>query len=372
MDRRRLTEELKAEAARLGFDLTGATPAVAPAGIGRLEQWLAGGFAGEMQYLAERAEVYRHPRYILDGVKGVLMLGMNYHTVEPAESGSGQGVVARYAWGRDYHELIRDKLNRLAEFHRGLLPDAGVRGVVDTAPLMEREFAARAGLGWIGRNTMLLNEHFGSWIVLAALLTTEELAYDESVDADLCGSCTACLDACPTGALVEPYRVDARKCLSYLTIELRGPIPAELRPGLGHQLFGCDCCQRVCPHNQDAPTTSEESFQPGPCMNPVDLAELFAIDDAAFRGRFRDTPLWRPRRPGILRNAATVLGNRPHEAAVPALVRGLNDDEPLVRAASAWALGQHKSNAARNALRERMDVETDVEVRTEIESSMCQ
>ena len=367
MERHKLTEQLKGEAARLGFDLAAATPAVAPAGIEHLKQWLGRGFAGEMKYLADHVEAYHHPRYVLDGAKSILMLGVNYRTIEPGETDKGQGKLARYAWGRDYHEVVREKLNRLTDFHRNLLPDAGVRGVVDTTPLLEREFARRAGLGWIGRNTMLVNEQFGSWLFLAALLTTEELAYDKSAAVDHCGSCTACLDACPTEALVEPYCLDARKCLSYLTIEHRGPIPADLRSRLGDWLFGCDCCQRVCPHNQDTPRASEESFRPRPGANPVDLIELFTLDDTAFRKRFRDTPLGRSKRRGILRNAAVVLGNRPHEAALPALVRGLSDGEPLVRAACAWALGQYESDVARNALRERLNVETEVEVRAEME-----
>ncbi|MHC4181213.1 MAG: epoxyqueuosine reductase [Planctomycetota bacterium] len=202
-----LTAALKQEAARLGFDLAGATPAARPPGIDRLKQWLADGHAGRMGYLADRAEAYEHPRYVLDGVKSVLMLGANYRTAEPVSPKSGQGRVSRYAWGTDYHELIRRRLHCLADFHRRLVPQARVRGVVDTAPLPERQFAQLAGLGWIGKNTLLLNEQFGSWIFLAALLTTEELDYDEPFGRGHCGSCRVCLDACPTGALIEPYRL---------------------------------------------------------------------------------------------------------------------------------------------------------------------
>ncbi len=306
-----VTAALKEEAARLGFEQAGATPAVTPPGIGHFEKWLADGFAGEMHYLADRAGAYRHPRHVLDGVRSILMLATNYRTAEPAEAAAGQGRVSRYAWGADYHEVIRDRLNRLAEFHRRLLPEARVRDVVDTAPLLERDFARLAGLGWIGKNTSLVTKPFGSWVFLAALLTTEELRYDEPFDADYCGSCRACLDACPTGALIEPYRLDARKCISYLTIELRGPIPAELRESLGDRLFGCDACQEACPHNLRTPKTAQPAFQPGEGMNPVELAELFSLDEEAFRRRFRHTPLWRAKRPGILRNAAVVSANRP-------------------------------------------------------------
>ncbi len=307
-----LTAALKEEAIRLSFDLAGATPAVTPPGIEHFTRWLADGYAGQMSHLTDWAETYRDPRHVLDGVQSILMLAANYRTVEPVEARSGQGRIARYAWGEDYHDLIRQRLDRLAEFHRRLVPQSRVRGVVDTAPLFERRFAQLAGLGWIGKNTLLLNKQLGSWFVLAALLTSEELQYDKPFEGNHCGTCRACLDACPTGALVEPYRLDARRCISYLTIELRGAVPAELREAVGDRLFGCDVCQEVCPWNRRTPTTTEEGFRPRPGMNPVDLAALFSLDEAAFRRRFRHTPLWRPKRQGILRNAAIVLGNRSH------------------------------------------------------------
>ncbi len=365
-----LTAALKQEAARLGFDLAGATPAATPPEIDRFERWLAEGHAGQMGYLAARAEAYRHPRHVLDGVRSILMLGANYRTVEPVPPKPGQGNVSRYAWGTDYHELIRGRLHRLADFHRRLVPEARVRGVVDTAPLAERRFAQLAGLGWIGKNTLLLSRQFGSWLFLAALLTTEELDYDESSGRGHCGSCRACVDACPTGALVEPYRLDARRCISYLTIELRHGIPPELREAIGQRLFGCDTCQQVCPWNRSTPTTSEEGFRPRPGMNPVEPAELLKLDEDAFRNRFRHSPLWRPRRPGVLRNGAIVLGSRPNRAALPALLQGVEDPDPLVRAACAWALGRYATLAGEEALRRRLPVETEPEVRTEIDAAL--
>jgi epoxyqueuosine reductase len=308
MDPAALTAALKEEALRLGFDLVGVTPAVPPPDFDRLCDWLADGCAGQMHYLADRLDAYRHPVGVLDGVNSILMLGTNYRTVEPAEAGPGQATVSRYAWGADYHDVIRRRLHKLADFHRRLTPAARVRGVVDTAPLLERQFGQLAGLGWIGKNAMLINRQFGSWFFLAALLSTEEMAYNGPVDAGRCGSCRACLDACPTGALVEAYRLDARKCVSYLTIELRGAVPAELRAACGHRLFGCDACQEACPWNRRTPTTLEPAFQPGAGMNPVELAGLRALDEAAFRGRFRHTPLWRAKREGILRNADIADG----------------------------------------------------------------
>jgi epoxyqueuosine reductase len=305
-----LTAALKQEAGRLGFALAGVCPAVAPPGIERFRRWLADGFAGEMHYLADRAAAYEHPRHVLGGVQSILMLGTTYRTVEPAEPNPGQGRVSRYAWGTDYHDLIHERLKRLAEFHRRLAPGAAVRGVVDTAPLLEREFAQLAGLGWMGKNTLLLNRRHGSWLFLAALLTSEPLVPDAPSERGYCGECRRCLDACPTGALVEPYRLDARRCISYLTIELRNHVPEEFRPAIGDRLFGCDACQEVCPFNGRAPCAVEPALRPGEGMNPIDLPPLFELDDETFRRRFRHTPLWRAKRRGILRNAAIVLGNQ--------------------------------------------------------------
>jgi epoxyqueuosine reductase len=330
-----LTAALKAEARRLGFDLVGAAPAVEPPGWERYRDWVAAGRAGEMGYLADRVDQRRHPRSILAEVRGVLMLAANYHTVEPAtadqigagqngadqdgvdqdgadQDGAGQGgaCVSRYAWGRDYHDTLRERLRRLADFHRELTPAARVRGVVDTAPLLERDYARLAGLGWIGKNTCLINRRFGSWLFLAAMLTSEELDYDRPYAADHCGRCRRCLDACPTGALVAPYTLDARRCLSYATIELRGPIPDQLKPALGNRLLGCDTCQAVCPHNRCTPCSTEADFQPRPGMNPVQLAAIESLTAEDFKLRFADTPLARPGVEGLLRNAAAIHENQ--------------------------------------------------------------
>ena len=210
-----------------------------------------------------------------------------------------------------------------------------MRGVVDTAPLLEREFAELAGLGWIGKNTLLINRREGSWFFLAALLTDLDIEQDLSRETDHCGTCRACLDACPTGAFPQPYALDASRCISYLTIELRESMPPDLRKGVGDWLFGCDVCQDVCPWNSRAPRSQRHEFMPRDDSNPVDIIALFDLDESAFRRRFRHTPLWRAKRRGLLRNAAVVLGNHPIPTALPALIGGLNDGEPLVRGACA-------------------------------------
>jgi epoxyqueuosine reductase len=338
-----LTDALKTEARRLGFDLVGAAPAQEPPRLAAFQRWLADGFAGEMGYLGDRAEAYTHPRHVLEGARSVLMLGMAYRTVEPISPGpgQGQGAVARYAWGADYHDVIRRRLHELADLHRRLTPDAAVRGVVDTAPLLEREFAELAGLGWIGKNTLLLNRQFGSWLVLGALVTSETLCYDPPTQEGHCGTCRACLDACPTGALVEPYRLDARRCIAYLTIESQEPTPNEFRGKLGQRVFGCDACQEACPWNRRAAATEALDFQPQPGMNPIDLAELLRMDEAEFRRRFKGAALYRARRRGLACRAALALGLTPLAAARPTLERGLADEDPLVRDACAWALSRY-------------------------------
>ncbi len=360
MNRAEITRVVKKKAEELGFSLCGVCPAVAPPGASRLDEWLAAGYAGEMHYLADRRDAYHDPNRVLDGVRSVVMLAMNYRCGEVANPQAGEGRVSRYAWGEvDYHRFIRERLDQLTELLWQHAPQASVRGVVDTAPLLEREFAQLAGLGWIGKNTLLLNRRAGSWFFLAAMLTDLELEFDAPHEADHCGTCRACLGACPTNAFVQPYVLDASRCISYLTIELRESVPAELRPDMGEWVFGCDVCQEVCPWNSRAPVSSHHEFEPLAENNPLELIQLFDLDEEAFRARFRHTPLWRPRRRGLLRNAAIVLGNQPTEKALPALVRGLNDWEPLVREASAWALGRHDFGAAVDALRARHSNEMD-------------
>lgn len=369
-DRAALSATIKSEARRIGFGLVGIAPAVSPDGFGALQEWLQRGFAGEMGYLPRREAAYEHPEHVLPGVKSVIVLAVDYQTAEPAPAVGGAGRVSRYAWGEaDYHDVLRAKLKELAGVLHEARPGCKTRGVVDTAPLLERDFARLAGLGWFGKNTMLINKQRGSWFFLSALLTDVELDYDQPHETSHCGTCTRCLDACPTDAFPEPYVLDARRCISYLTIELRGPIPSDLREGMGQWLFGCDVCQDVCPWNRKAPTSGESAFQPSPDLTPADAVELLKMSEVEFRRRFRDTPLWRPGWAGLLRNAAVVLGNTGDAQFIPALVEALNHSEPLVRGAVAWALGRIGGEAARAALQSRLDVEDNADVLQEIEAA---
>jgi epoxyqueuosine reductase len=334
-----LGARLKQHARALGFDLAGIAPAGPADGFDRLRDWLARGFAGDMAYMHRHADARRHPDAVLPDVRSVIMLGMNYNPGPEKDKDDGiGGRIARYALGADYHDVLRGRLNQLLAWLQAERPGCVGRGVVDTAPLLERDFARRAGLGWFGKNTMLLNKRLGSYFFLAALLTDAELRPDAPFEAGHCGTCTACLDACPTAAFVGPGVLDSRRCVSYLTIELRGDVAEELRPGVGDWLFGCDVCQEVCPWNRKAPAAAERAFRPRRELEALDPVELLGLTEEEFRRRFCGTALMRAKRRGLLRNAALVLGNVGDERALPALRRALDDPELIVRDAARWAI----------------------------------
>ncbi len=346
-----LESALKDKSRELGFDLCGIAAAVRPDGFDWLQRWLDRGFAGEMDYIPRREAAYEHPSGVLPPVRSVVMLAMNYFVGQvsnlPASAHSaGQienllhGRIGSYARGScDYHDVLRERLKSLADFLHEQRPGCRTRGCVDTAPLLERDFAKLAGLGWFGKNTMLINKRLGSFFFLAALLTDIELPPDKPHHTSHCGTCTRCLDACPTDAFVEPYVLDARKCISYLTIELRDqPIPTELRSQIGDWVFGCDVCQDVCPWNHKAPVSHEPAFAPREQLDPVDLEWLLSLDQNGFEVAFAGTPLHRTGRAALLRNAAIALGSSHDLHARPVLERALHDDEPLVREAAEWAL----------------------------------
>ncbi|GBD36030.1 Epoxyqueuosine reductase [bacterium HR36] len=371
--RRNLKDQLKAQARQLGFDLLGIALADQPATWPHFQDWLRRGFAGRMAYMHRQAQARSHPRHVFPEVRSVIMAGLNYKPRQLAStlalSGS-TGRVSCYAWARDYHRVLRRKLQQLLRWLQNQVPDCQGRAVVDSAPLLERDFARRAGLGWFGKNTMLINTRLGSFLFLGALLVNLEFEPDPPLDTFHCGTCTACLEACPTQAILAPHLLDARRCISYLTIELRGPIPLELRRAIGDWVFGCDICQDVCPWNRKSPPGRCPDLVPRSDLVALDLLELFSLTEAQFRAKFAGTALMRARRDGLLRNAAIVLGNRKDASAVPALCLALNDPAAVVRGAAAWALGQIATADALEALRKRLDKEADESVRAEIANAL--
>jgi epoxyqueuosine reductase len=363
-----LAERLKDHARRLGFDLVGIAPATEPPGAESLRDWLAKGYAGEMRYMNRQETARQHPQSILPEVRSIVMVAMVYR--QPAMGNRQQdaltGRVSCYAQGTDYHDVMWRRVEELLAWVRQQEPECQGRAVVDTAPLLERDFARLAGLGWFGKNTMLLHKRLGSYFFLGALLLSLPLPADAPFETAHCGTCTACLDACPTQAFVGPGQLDARRCISYLTIELRRPIPQELRRPMGDWVFGCDICQDVCPWNRKAPVATESEFQSRDDLAAPDLLVLLRLSAIEFRRRFRGTAIKRTKRRGLLRNAAIALGNRGDLRAVPALIEALQDEEPLIRGAAAWALGELHSDAARDALSMRQRIEKDDSVRQEI------
>ncbi|MFG1236873.1 tRNA epoxyqueuosine(34) reductase QueG [Xanthobacter autotrophicus DSM 597] len=330
-----------------GFDAVGiASPqAGGPAGE-RLRAWVADGAHGDMGWMAETLDRRADPLTLWPDMRSVIMLGLNYGPAEDPRAVLGQtdaGAISVYARAEDYHDIIKPKLKRVA---RALLAEAGRRGVtadvkvfVDTAPLMEKPLAAAAGLGWQGRHTNLVSRDFGSWLLLGAIATTLELRPD-APEQDHCGSCRACLDACPTAAFPSPYVIDARRCISYLTIEHKGPIPAELRPLMGNRIYGCDDCLAACPWNKFAQMGQEAKLAARAENDAPPLAELVALDDAAFRARFPKSPVKRIGRDRFIRNVLIAIGNSGDARLLPQVEARLADESALVRGAAVWALGR--------------------------------
>ena len=336
-----LEERAKAHAYALGFDLVGIT-ALGPAETASaFDRWIDAGHAGEMHYLPRGAEKRRDTRAPVPGATTAIVVAMNYGGRAPS------GPVARYARGSDYHDVM---LARLNELHQLLARDAGQpvlgKAYVDTGPILERDLARRAGLGWFGKNTNLINPRLGSFFFIGALLVELTLKADAPFQADRCGSCTRCLDACPTQAFTAPHVLDATRCIAYLTIELKGSIPPDLRPQIGELVYGCDICQEVCPWNvRFARALTEPALAPHADVVNVDARELLALDDDAFRARFHGSPITRAKRRGLARNAAVAMGNRRDPRDLPALEHAaVHDPEPLVREHAAWALTQFEGS----------------------------
>ena len=375
-----LVDGLRAEAKRLGFSSLGIAAPDASEHVDHYRAWIADHMHGEMGYLAREDTVARRAdlRGTLDGVRSVLVVTHEYNQPDPegAPGDASRGVIARYARGSDYHDVLKAKLDALGRWLADEVGEVEARAYTDTGPILERDLARRAGLGWFGKNTVLIDPQRGSYFFLGMLLVDVELPADAPFEADRCGTCRACLDACPTGALLGRDEhgapaLDARRCISYLTIELRGPIPWEFRPLMGNRIFGCDICQEVCPWNarfavpSTEPAYSSRSDLDGPSL--IELAErLLSLSGKGFLREFEGSPVTRAGRKGLLRNACVALGNWGVEDAVPTLVAALSDHAAIVRGHAAWALGRVGSPAALDALSSRRVGESDPFVLEEI------
>lgn len=363
--------QIKAWALAEGFDRAGIAW-VRPSDNGpALLEWLERGDHAAMQYLERRQEIRLNPQGILAGVKSVLCVALQYHPLSGGDSPGGDlwPGVARYARGQDYHDFMLQGLGRVAQRVQEAYPSAHTKSYVDTGPVLERELAARAGLGSVGKNTNLLDAEIGSWFLLGELFLTLELASDVP-GSDLCGSCSHCLEACPTGALPEPYRLDSRLCISYWTIEHRGTIPPNIRPMLGNWVFGCDICQEVCPVNTDLPPASHEELCLSAEKGNLDLIGLLGLNRDKYTELFRGSPMKRAKLEGLQRNAALAMGNSRSPKYVESLMTAVIGAEAGVRRHAAWALGRIGNEKARRALREALETETDGEIRVEIEDAL--
>jgi len=380
-----LARRLKQRAIAEGFLLAGIASPRPSDHDAFYRRWLADGYHGEMEWMARADAVARRGDLgsTLRGVRSVLVVADGYYREDAPRSPQdpARAIVARYARGRDYHSVVATKLERVLRWLEEEAPGVEGRVYVDTGPILERELARRAGLGWFGRNTMLIHPGKGSYFLLGVLLLDLDLPPDEPFAEDRCGTCRACLDACPTGALLgrdadgAPV-IDARRCISYLTIELKGSIPRELRPRIGNRVFGCDICQEVCPWNaRFAEPVREAAYRAREGLDGSSLVELaeriLAMSGKEYLREFRDSPLSRPRRSGMLRNLCVALGNLGSPAAVATLAVALSDTSPLVRSHAAWALGRIGSTEAVGLLRERSACEPDPSVREELREALA-
>src|SRR3990172_591620 len=366
-----VSKSIKEKALEIGFDLIGISPVDSFPENQFYKEWLARGFAGEMKYMEKEPEKRENIRKILPDARSVVSCGLNYNTNYPYsmnETDQEKGWISRYAWGDDYHDIMKKKLQILLESIKANSPqEIKARVYVDTGPVLERVYGKYSGIGWFGKNTCLINQKVGSWIFVGEIITNIELDYDNTAP-DRCGTCIRCIDACPTGALLEPYVLDSRRCISYLTIEYRGMIPLEHRDKTGNNIFGCDICQDVCPWNRRAKVTDESLFKPRDGLYNPDLASLSQITEEDFRRVFKGNPIKRAKRNGLLRNIVVAMGNSGLKEFIPYLKELLKDKDPLIRAHSAWALSKLEGEDSYDTLSNHFELESDPMVREEIVS----
>jgi epoxyqueuosine reductase len=340
-----MKEAIRQRALELGFDDCRFTTAAPPTSAPQLQRWLAEGRQGEMDWIARNAEKRFEPERVLANVKSIISLAVSYHGENPRSEirNPKSGVIARYARYPDYHDLLAPKLKALTAFvnERGATNTRSL-WYVDTGPILERDLAQRAGLGFVGKHTNLISRKLGNWIFLAEILTTLDIEPD-APEKNRCGTCSRCITACPTHAITAPFQLDARLCISYLTIELKGSIPVELRPLIGNHIYGCDDCLAACPWNKFAREGSLMKSHARADLKSPDLLELLQLDEAAFKQRFSGTPILRTKRRGLLRNVCVALGNVGDQTALPALQKASEDPEPLIAEHARWAITQIES-----------------------------
>ena len=340
MKNEELKKDLIAYARELEFDSCRIAACAAPGHASEFRTWLGEGAAGEMSYMERGEEKRCDPQKVLPGARSIVVVALNYwqgESATPKAFGAAEGRIARYAWGKDYHEVISQKLDKIDNFLRRF--GGRQKSYVDTGPILERDHAAQAGIGWHGKSTMLIDTRLGTWFFLGEILTTLELPPDPP-QRDRCGTCERCIKACPTGAITAPHRLDARRCISYLTIELKSSIPVELRPLIGNRIFGCDDCLDACPWNRFAQASRETAFSARPSTTGMLLRDYLKLNDVEFRGLFRNSPIKRIKRRGLLRNVCVALGNVGDLADLPALKGAASDSDKLVAEHAAWAIAR--------------------------------
>ncbi len=335
----KLKEQLVSFAHEIGFNSCRIAECTAPAHATEFREWLREGAHGEMNYMERGEEKRCDPQKVLLGARSIVVLALNYFQGEQVQASevTAKGKIARYAWGDNYHQVVERKLDKIDKFLREF--GGRQKCYVDTGPILERDHAAQAGMGWHGKSTMLIDERLGTWFFLAEILTTLGLPPDEPVP-DRCGTCERCIKACPTGAIIAPHRLDARRCISYLTIELKGSIPLELRPLIGDRIFGCDDCLEVCPWNRFAQVSQETAFSARQSTTGMCLRDYLGLNDTEFRRLFKKSPIKRIKRRGFLRNVCVALGNVGDVSDIPTLKRAAADPEPLIAEHAAWAIEQ--------------------------------
>lgn len=364
-----ITNSIKQEGYKIGFDLIGIAPVADYPESQFYKKWLNKGYEATMNYMSKNSDRREDVRNVMPNAKSVISCALNYNSDYPysvSQSNSKKGWIARYAWGDDYHEVINLKLNKLKRFIEKNI-DGGIDSLiyVDTGPVLERMYGKYSGIGWVGKNTCIINQEMGSWLFLGEIITSLELEYDSQVS-ERCGTCTKCIDECPTDAIREPYVLDSSRCISYFTIENKGEIPEQYREAIGNNVFGCDICQDVCPWNNDANIETDDSFLPREGLYKPDLGYLAGLEQEEFSKVFKNSSIKRAKRKGLIRNVLVAIGNTESSEYVDLVHRYLEADDPLIRRHAVWALWMIQGKDSQRVLRSMHETETDEGVFSEL------